>query len=77
MKKITNPALNAEQHQQDMASALVINPTDLDYSDQPSATGCAAQPSAGLSTATSEVNAGSTSESKTKKALDCFTKMSN
>lgn len=76
MKKITNPALNAEQPKQDMASAPVIN-NSTDLNGQPSATGCAAQPSVSLSTATSDVNAGSTSEGKTKKALDCFTKMSN
>jgi hypothetical protein len=77
MKKYTTPALTAEQPMQDMVSALVINPTDLDYSDQASATASVAQPCAGLSTATSDVNAGSPSEGKTKKALDCFTKMSN
>lgn len=73
MKQINTPALTTEQPKQDMASAPVIN-NSTDLCGQASATASVAQPCAGLSTATSDVNAGSTSEGKTKKALDCFTK---
>lgn len=76
MKNSANLALNAEQPQQDMASALVIN-NSTDLNGQASAAASVAQPSACLPTATPDVNAGSPSEDKTEKALDCFTKMSN
>lgn len=75
MDKIQSPALHEEQQQP--TAATVTNPTDLDSSDQPSATGCVAQPSAELSTSTPDADAGSLSEDKTEKAMYCFTKMSN
>lgn len=64
MDKKQSPALHEEQQQPTAATA--INPTDLDSNDQPSATGCVAQPIAELPTATPDADAGSQSKCKTE-----------
>jgi len=77
MKKNTIPALNAERHQQDMASAPVIN-NSTDLCGQASATASVAQPCAGLldseerTAATPDVDAGPQSECKTEVAEETF-----
>ena len=70
MDKKQSPALHEEQQQP--TAATVINPTDLDSSDQPSATGCVAQPSACLPAAAPDAEAGSQSKRKIEVAEETF-----